>query len=368
MARVREVEFSDIAGVTALHRDFGWPTPTLQDWQRLWIENPALDGGKSHCARGWVLEEGSRIVGFVCNLAQSYWFGGRKITAAAASGMVVAPDYRGESIKLIMVYVQQPHVHLLLNTTAAPQTSKIFEFFKFRRIPHSDYDISNYWVLQPSEFLKAGLLKKGISKNLSAYGGVALAPLLWVEAMVRRRVPTCRRSIAGINVVRANEVDNDFDDLWRRKLDEGGKLLADRSSGTLRWHFAAAGRAFSAKLICARNGSQLTGYAALIRQDSPYIGLKRAYLADIFVERDEPATIRLLVAAAIWQAKVDGAAMIEAVGFPENIRRILRESHPFELRNESWPFLYRERESWLEEALKEQTVWYPCLYDGDGSI
>jgi hypothetical protein len=368
MARCREVEFGDIDSVVALYREVGWPAPTVQSWQRLWIDNPALEGGQFHQVRGWVLEEGARVVGFLCNLAQTYRFGERRLRAAVASAMVVSPEYRGESMKLVMAYARQPDVHLLLNTTAAPQTSKIFEFFKFRRIPHPGYDLSYYWVLRSGNFLRAGLLKKAVPKSLTGIAGAALAPLLWAEMIVRRRGPRAGRGIHTVNIISADEVGDDFDDLWRRRLVESKKLFADRTSTTLRWHYAAAGRTHPAKLLCVRNGSQLIGYAALVRRDSEHIGLRRAYLADIFVERDDPETIQILLAAAVLQARMDGAAMIEVVGFPEHIRQILRASRPFELRNESWPFLYWARDPELHKVLTEPTLWYPCLFDGDGSI
>ena len=241
MARVREVEFKDLEGVAALHTDVGWSTPTLQNWKRLWIDNPALEGDESRQVRGWVLEEGTRVIGFLCNLAQTYRFGERRLRAAVASAMVVSPEYRGESMKLVMAYARQPDVDLLLNTTAAPQTSKIFEFFKFRRIPHPSYDLSYYWVLRSGNFLRAGLQKKAVSKLLSGIAGAALAPLLWAEMIVRRRRPKAGRRIHSVNVISADEVGDDFDDLWRRRLAESRKLFADRTSTTLRWHYAAAG-------------------------------------------------------------------------------------------------------------------------------
>ena len=42
--------------------------------------------------------------------------------------------------------------------------------------------------------------------------------------------------------------------------------------------------------------------------DSEQIGLRRVYLADIFVKRDNPETIQSLLAAAVRQAHVEGAA------------------------------------------------------------
>jgi len=368
MARVREVEFGDVDAVAALQRGVGWSPATERGWRRLWVENPAHSADGPPPKRGWVLEEGARVVGFLANRLQVYWLDGHPLRAAVASAMVVAPSSRGETMKLVMAYVQQPHVDLLLNTTAAPQTSKIFEFFKFHRIPQPDYDLSYYWVLRPGPFLAAGLRKKGLPGGPSRVVGAALGPLLRLEGAIRRRGPRDGQGPGSLRVLGTGDVGSDFDDLWRRRVAEGRRLLADRTAPTLRWHFAAEGRSPPARLVCAYEGARLDGYVALVRNDSAQIRLARAYVADIFVADDDPATVRRLLVAAARQARADGAAMLEAVGFPEPLRRLLTSFHPFSLRNDAWPFLYRAREAELDRILSEPGLWHACLFDGDGSI
>ncbi len=369
MARVREVELGDVDAVAVLQREVGWTPASERGWRRLWVENPALASGGPPPQRGWVLEEGTRVVGFLANRIQAYWLGGRALRAAVASAMVVAPASRGETMKLVLAYVQQPHIDLLLNTTAAPQTSKIFEFLKFHRIPQPAYDISYYWVLRPGAFVAAGLRKKGVQASTSRILGILLGPMVRLEGAVRRRGPARRdRGPGSVRILAAEEVGPEFDDLWRRRLAEGEKLLADRTASTLRWHYAGEGRTVPARLVCAQDGARLAGYVALVRSDSPGIGLSRAYVADIFVERDDPTTIRRLLSAAAKQARADGAAMLEVVGFPEPIRRLVASMRPFSLRNDSWPFLYRAREAQLDRTLSQPGLWHGCLFDGDGSI
>ena len=60
--------------------------------------------------------------------------------------------------------------------------------------------------------------------------------------------------------------------------------------------------------------------------------------------------------------------MLQAVGFPEHIRANLRDSRPFTLRNESWPFLYFSKDAVLHKTLSDATLWRACLFDGDGSV
>jgi hypothetical protein len=368
MARVREVTYGDVGGVADLCRSVGWTPPSLEAWQRLWRDNPALSGVDPAPLRGWVLEHESRAVGFMCNLVQDYYLGDRPLKAATASAMVVAPEFRGETMKLVMAFAQQPVVDLLLNTTAAPQTSKIFEFFKFRRMPQPGYDTSLFWVLRPTRFLSVALRKKGWSAALSRTMGMLLGPGLIAEMAVRRRRLSARGTNLRIAVVAASETGDAFDELWLRRRSEGRRLLAQRRAADLKWHYRASRPSSAARLVCAYDGERLAGFCALTRADSPHIGLERAYVSDIFVERDAAEIIRPLLAASARHAHAHGAAMIEAVGFPEPVRRLLLEYHPYKLVNPCWPFLYSARDPEVHRALEDPALWHACLYDGDGSI
>jgi len=368
VARVREVDVDDLEAVAILTQAAGWGAPTVESWKHIWVDNPSLHVGGPRISRGWVLEEGSRIVGFLCNLAQLYHFGGYALRAAVASSLVVAREFRGQTLQLVLAYARQGNVDLLLNTTAAPQTSKIFQFLKFDRIPQAHYDRSFYWVLQPARFLNSGLRKKGYASAVSRVGSVMLAPLLRGDMRLRGRGPGFRDGRLNIKIHPAETAGSDIDDLWERKLAEGRKLLACRDAQSVRWHFAAAGKSHPPVLICGYSGTRLAGYLALVRQDAPHIQLQRARIADLFVERDDPDIIRQLSCAAMQQARADGADMLEAIGFPEHFQRLFQESHPFELWNESWPFLYKALQPELHYELTSADLWHACSYDGDGAL
>jgi hypothetical protein len=315
--------------------------------------------------RGWVLEHDTRIVGFLCNVIQDYYLADRPLKTAIASAMVVAPELRGETMKLVMAFAQQPAVDLLLNTTAAPQTSKIFEFFKFRRMPQPAYDVSLYWVLRPARFASVALRKKGCPPALSRPAGLLLAPALVAEMALRQRRPRATANELATAVTVPSDIGPEFDELWRRRQAEGRRLFADRSSAALRWHYGSGRRSW---LVSAHASGRLVGYCAVFRADSAHIGLTRAYLADIFAERDDPGIVRPLLVAAARQARAGGATMLEAVGFPEPIRRVVSEGRPYKLVNPCWPFLYCARDPDVHRALGDPALWHASLYDGDGSI
>lgn len=368
MASVREIDFGDLQGVGELNRSVGWGLPSRRSWERLWKQNPARAAGGSSLPKGWILEESSKVVGCLLNLVHLYQFGDRTLRTAVAASFAVAPDFRGSSMQLVLAFVQQTGADLLLNTTAAPQVSRVFQFLKLQALPQPDYGRSFYWVLRGANFLNAGLRKKGFSRIVSRAGSMALAPALWAEATLRRRRSRHRHGHFDIRLLTAEQVGKDFDDLWQRKLGEGLKLLAHRTAETLRWHYDDEGRPNPPFLLAAYQDERLVGYVGVVRQDAPHLGLNRARVADIFVERDDPEVIRSLLIAAMQHARQRGAYMLEVIGFPESIRRGLADLRPFELRDDSTPFLFRGIDPKLHQALSTPDVWYASLYDGDGSL
>src|SRR5262249_29649282 len=157
-------------------------------------------------------------VGFLCNLVQLYNFGGRDLRAAVAVSLVVAREFRGQTLQLVLAYAQQANVDLLLNTTAAPEIAKIFQFLKFDPIPQEHYNRIFYWVLRTARFLYSGLRKKGYAKGVSRIGSVMLAPLLWGEMRLRGRGRRFRDGALNIKILPVEATGSDVDDLWERKI------------------------------------------------------------------------------------------------------------------------------------------------------
>src|SRR5580700_4464343 len=81
----REVQFSDFQGVAELKERSGWGKDSLENWDRLWRDNPALAVAKSPLSMGWVLEAGGRIVGYGGSVPLLYHYGDRTLIAAAGS-------------------------------------------------------------------------------------------------------------------------------------------------------------------------------------------------------------------------------------------------------------------------------------------
>jgi hypothetical protein len=112
----------------------------------------------------------------------------------------------------------------------------------------------------------------------------------------------------------------------------------------------------------------LLGYVAVVRQDATHLGLARARVADVFVEHDDPEIIRQLLHQSAEHARRTGAAMLEVIGLPQPVRRVIEALRPFELLDEEWPFLYKAVDPGLQKRLADESIWYAGLFDGDGSV
>lgn len=365
---IREVEFTDAQAVSGLMSSVGWSCSGGEQWERLWLRNPASENYPSRLSKGWVIEDAGRIGGFLCNVEQQYQFGDRCLRAAVAASLVVAPEFRGDSLRLVLAYAQQKGVDLLLNTTAAPETTKIFEFLKFKPIPQPDYDRSLFWILRSGAFVSAALRKKGWPWAVGGLAGLCAAPAVASGIRLLGRYPRPSMNGSALKTIAAEEIDSDFDALWRRKLTEGPKLLACRTSRTLRWHFSGWNATNPPFLTCAYRGSRLVGYLAMVRQDAHHIALRRARIADLFVEGDDAETIEQLVGTAVQEACRRGADMVEMVGLPESVRRAARVHRPFTFQHQNCPFLFKASSADLQGAFGSSAVWHACLYDGDGSL
>ena len=276
--------------------------------------------------------------------------------------------WRGQSLKLVAAYANQDGIDLLINSTASPDVSKVFSFLKFSKLPQPGYDNTPFWIGRRAGFLRAALRKKGVSQVLATPCGLFLAPFLAAYLAATRRQPRGGACGLRIGIVSSDEVGPEFDDLWERKLAEGRKLWSFRTARYLRWHFGAPGKQRPPFLATAHENGRLVGYLAVIRDDNPGLGLARARVADVFVERNRTEVIRPLLATAFREARRRGAHMMEVHGLPADIRAVFAESRPHDLFNPGWPFLYRALDPELARSLEAEDQWHGGLFDGDGSL
>lgn len=367
-ATLREAQFSDFEAVRDLRHRFGLSSDSPENWDRLWRRNPALGRIVDRLPIGWVLESENRVVGYVGNIPLLYHYGGRTLVTAAGTGLVVEPGYRASTLILNAAFYRQKFVDLCLATTAIGVLGDIARLFRAVPLPQPDYDSVLFWVLRPYRFSEAVMRKLGL-RHFSAIGCVLGSLALTSDRILRRRWPPRDSSTSEIREIGINEIGNDFEDLWRQKLKEPARLLADRSPATLRWHFDIPGDMGSTRVLCCYCNRQLRGYA-VIRDEPPnqVNGLRRSIIVDILAAEDDPQIVESLWIAAYRHAKHAGSHVFEVLGFPPRIRRICEGWHPYIRKYPSCPFYYKVADPALQNALADTMVWYACPFDGDTTL
>lgn len=233
-------------------------------------------------------------------------------------------------------------------------------------MPQPDYAEVFFWVLDSVGFLRAALRRKQIHPKLAKAALIVAAPAMAAVIGLKRH-RAGRRAGEEPEVIALADVGKDFDELWQRKGGEG-RLYASREAVDLRWHFGAHAEAGSLTILGCRRGGRLDGYLAMTREEVKSIGLIRARILDLFVDRDESVVVEALLSAAAVVARDGNCHVLEAVGFPATIRTQFRRYNPFARRFSSFPFHYMAQSPELRASLQVEEAWYPSLYDGDSCL
>ena len=145
-------------------------------------------------------------------------------------------------------------------------------------------------------------------------------------------------------------------------------LLADRSASSLRWHFTIPGSKRRTIVLCCHSHGHLAGYAVVQNVTDEESGLQRSILADMFVEEDDSELVQTLLVAAYRRARALGSHIFEVLGFPGNIRQIMKRGKPYFRKYPACPFFYKANDEILRQILANEDAWYANAFDGDATI
>lgn len=369
---IRDASFDDCREACSLLARLGLTLPAGDEavdafFNHLWRDNPAMAAAKSKPALGWVLENDGKMVGFFGNIPRLYHFGETPVIAAVASLWGLEKPYRTQILRLADAYFKQPDVDLLMASSANKEAGRIFERYGADRLPQPDFDQILFWIIDAPRFLRAGLKKKGHGGAASWFGGFGGGMVLNAKMRLMGRRPFA--PLGEMTVIKAGEIDDSFDDLWRRKFKEyPGRLLASRDAASLKWHFGFGRFADQARILCCRPGGQLDGYLVLIRDDAPEIGLKRLKIADLFVAGDDEATVNALLAGAYEYGLAKRCHVLEVVGLPENLRGLVKSHKPYDRPMNTFPFYFKALNPDLTGPLASGSGWYATAFDGDTAL
>jgi hypothetical protein len=363
---IREAAFEDYAQIAALQSKYGLETKSQQEWNHLWINNPAYKEYQTSLPIGWVIEgEDGTVVGYLGNIPLFYELDGQRLLASVAHSWVTDVKYRSCSLLLLEQYFSQKTVDLFLNSTVGPLAAESFAVFQSLPAPVGTWNRSAFWITNYQGFLEGWLemkaypLAKPISYLLSA-------GLFLKDASARRQV---HRQGNREELELCTEVDGRFDIFWEAlRKTNSHMLMAVRSREALEWHFTYALRQNKAWILTAGKGRDLSAYAIFRRLDSPRFGLQRMRLVDFQTLDGSADSLGPMLAWAIRKCRRGGIQMLESVGFGPDKENVISKFAPRERKLPSWLYFYKANEKSLADKLSDSRVWNPSQFDGDASL
>ncbi len=375
-SQLRDATPDDAVAITEFLIRLGLVMPDGEDaihahWDGLWRTNPALKHHGDDPALGWILEDteedGKCIVGFFGNIPQVSYFNGNPVRVSSARAWAVDKAYRSRTVSLCKAFFGQDKADVVLISSASAPAGKRCLEFGASAMPQPGYGEILYWVLDASGFLRAGLKKKGWG-GFAAFWGSLLGS---VVLNARMRLGSMRpfAPLDGITIRTIGDIDGAFDGLWQRKLKETpDRLLACRDAQTLRWYFGLSQTSSDTRIICLERGASLDGYAVVVREDAPAIGLRRLKVADLFVAGDDQAAVDALLAAAYEYGLAKRCHVLEVIGLAQPLRARALTHKPFERPMTVFPFYYKALNPELEDRLSAPDGWCVTAYDGDTAL
>lgn len=364
-AKQREVRFADFESVARLKERGGLAKDSPENWDRLWRQNPAMSAAKSWPSMGWVLETEHGIVGYQGNIPVLYQLEGRTIFAATAAGLVIEPAYRTRCIGLLASFFRQRDVDLLVITHSTASVVNQSKALHARSLPDPDYDKILFWILDVHQFARVLAAKFDVGSGMESVGAFLASSAMRLDSL--RRGPRGRLT-GKVTEIDVKDIGDEFEALWRRKLGEAPRLLADRSPASLRWHFTLPGSSSTVAVLCCHRFQRLAGYAVVLHAVDRETGLRRSMLADILVEQDDSDVTEALLEAAYANAVASGDHLFELVGVPGHIRQVLMRWNPYVRTYPTDPLVYKTTDEGLARALEDESAWYAGPFDGDATL
>ncbi len=365
---IRPAELSDFASVARLGQRLGQGTDSVENWKRLWIDNPAVQSGLAVSRIGWVLESGGKVVGFFGTIPLLCEFQGSTLIAAASCRFAVDPEFRSFSHLLVSSFLRQKDVDLLLNTTATPAAGKMMTASKAAPLPQQDYDKVLFWVLDSRRFMESVLRKLDARPSLAAAGSFAGAIALGADMRLRGRAPRTIKSSYAISEHAFGDLPAELDRFCEEQMRGTSRLLGKRNATILRWHFAPTGSRKVTRMLICRYKERIAGYAVIRQELNSESGLKRSMVADLLTAKDSPEVIQALIEGAYTSAKRAGSHVLEVMGFPHEIRRLFTQWKPYVREYPANPYFFKARDRALHQTLLNPDLWYACPFDGDATL
>lgn len=350
---LRPARFEDYRDIVRLGLTYSLDVPSYEDWSALWLDNPL----RAQCGKdfpiGWVLVlPDGEMVGTMGTVRARYAFRGDDLISAVSRAWFVTVPYRGFALELMDEYLNQPGVDLFINNAVSAPALETFAQF-CEPIPLGQWDCASYWTIANS-----------LDGSRSLH-----------EASCGTR-PKIRNSFTTDSTDR---FDSRFDAFWGElvKLNTE-KLVAERTSAALCWHFAAPMRKGRLWILTASRNGRLLAYCTLTRQDHAFrlpalphgdaARLPAMRLVDYQSIEPEVDFLPALLDVALKRCIAQDVSILENLGCGVPKMRVVDECAPDRKDLGNWKFFYRVASAKLGADLCDPTVWDPSAYDGDASF
>lgn len=351
---LRPARLEDYEKIQQLGLSYSLDVPSYEDWSALWLDNPLRTRFGKHFPIGWVLElPDGEMVGTMGTVRSRYTFRGDNLISAASRAWFVTEPYRGFALQLMDEYLNQSGVDLFINNAVSVPALELFSRF-CERIPLGEWNSISYWAT-------------GFPPGA--------APRAW-DAVCNKPLPKMPGSFT---VETTERFDSRFDVFWNELVRQSPeKLLAERTSEALSWHFAAPMRKGRVWTLTASKNGKLRAYCTLTRQDHGFRlpalphgdtqGLRGMRLVDY--QSIEPGVdfLPAFLQEALRRCAAEDLYILEHLGRGVPKMRVVDECAPYRKKLENWKFFYRAAAPSLDADLRESGFWDPSAYDGDASF
>jgi hypothetical protein len=312
LREVTEEDFIPIAEFLAA----GWtmrdttPEMWLRRFEIWWNANPAHT---DRFPRGWLLENGPSIVGFIGNLPVRFLYRGEIKTAVAAVSWYVDPSVRGlSSLRLFSEFQKQKEASLFLFNSDNPDLMNIVTKNNYKDYIVPRFGKKYFFVTDRTKldyiakkYLFCGEIPRfhELAAFIKKFGLLTCACLY--QKSVRPSPDT------GYTTSLCTSCDDSFSRIWehhRRACD----VTLSRDTKTLNWIYFSSihpGKRFVIQCRRSRDNS-LAGYMVFDIQRKTISDVGMMHLMDMRLEKHDPEVLASLLAFAIETARQHNAALL----------------------------------------------------------
>jgi len=335
MITLREVTKEDVIPL-AEFLSAGWtmrnttPETWLRRFEIWWNANPAYT---DLFPKGWLLENGPSIVGFIGNLPVRFIYRGEIKTAVAAVSWYVDPSVRGlSSLRLFSEFQKQKEASLLLFNSDNPDLMNIVTKNKFKDYIVPRFQTKYFFVVDRTKldyiakkFLFCGELPR--LHELAAF--IKRFGLLTCACLYQKPVRPSPDTEYTASL--CTSCDDSFSHIWEPYLHACDVTLS-RDAKTLNWiYFSSIHPNKRLVIQCRRSrDNSLAGYMVFDIQQKTVADVAMMQLMDMCLEKNDPRVLASLLAFAIGTARQHNAALLSVWADSQETELYFR--HTFTLR------------------------------------